>query len=134
MATLVCLLKGESLEDAFHIKIDSNGSVGELRPLIIEQLQPPLNKLATKLLKVYSVCIRNRPALEEACCGIDRGEIMALDPFKAVKDVIDIKAEKCIHVIVKAPGKLLSGVLFAALLCTPAFPLHSSGYVLPDAN
>ena len=105
MTTLICLLEGESIEDAFPVKIGSTCLVCDLRPLIAEQLQPPLNKLTPKLLKVFAVCIHDDPTLAKARRMIDQGEIMALRPFEVIKDVIDITAERCIHLIIKAPSK-----------------------------
>jgi hypothetical protein len=114
MTTLFCLLKDESFVDAFSVEVDNTDSIINLKRSIRKELQPPLNEIALKLLRIHSVFIpmRDSLALENAKLQIDSGESLPVDPLELVKNVFDLQpnhqSTPNIRVIVTVSGKSLS--------------------------
>src|SRR5215471_14356817 len=99
--TLLCLVKGNTIANAFPIHIDGNSLVGDLKEAIKDKIDVPANFKA-KDLKVWKVKIPdNRDDLLSNLTLNDGDELLATK--KISKYFPDTPLEEHIHVLVEPP-------------------------------
>ena len=101
--TLLCLVKGNTLANAFPVHIDGNSLVGDLKKVIKAEKAPEFDNFAADRLKLWNVKIPN-----------DRNDLLSnlslddKDELLATRDIGDYWTEKPlkkhIHVLVEPPG------------------------------
>jgi hypothetical protein len=121
MVTFFCLLTGDPFQNSFPVDINNDQSIGHLKDLIKEKRQSVLGGVDAADLAIYNITIPrgDLSALEGAYSQIEQGEVTALDPLDTVSEVLCLPPTRCANIIVKVPGRLLSGAsalpfLFAA--------------------
>src|ERR1043165_4043367 len=104
--TLLCLVKGNTLANAFPVHIDGNSLVGDLKKVIKAEKAPEFDNFAADRLKLWNVKIPDdRDDLLSNLSLQDQVELLATK--KISKYFPDSPAEEHIHVIVKLPRKCL---------------------------
>ena len=103
--TLFCLVKGNTSENAFSVKISRDEPISELKETIKDKIDVPANFKA-KDLKVWKVTIPDdHNDLLSNLSLQDQDELLATK--KISKYFPDSPPEEHIHVIVKLPRKCL---------------------------
>ena len=104
LVSLVCLIDGESTENAFVVDIESNKTVSHLREKIWEKNSQIFKNIDAAELILWAVSIpigddSPQPNLEE----LNSGDKKKPFPSKKVGDVFSQLIEDNVHVIVKPP-------------------------------
>ena len=104
--TLFCLVKGNTSEKAFSVKISRDEPISELKKAIKAEKAPEFNNFPADKLKLWNVKIpNNRNDLLSNLTLNDGDELLATK--KISKYFPDSPPEEHIHVIVKLPRKCL---------------------------
>ena len=108
--TLFCLIKGDTSEKAFSVKISRDEPISELKKVIKEEIDVPTNFKA-KDIKLWKVTIPGDQDDQLRNLILqDSDELLAIR--KISKYFQDSPLEEHIHVIVKLPRKCLVQSLF----------------------
>jgi len=101
--TLFCLVKGESIDAAFPVEIDQEGTVGSLKKLIRSEMAPDLDSLAAKNLTLWAVSIpTNDDAAVPDFNNLDKRRLRPT--WKISKAFPEAVEEDYIHILVEAPA------------------------------
>src|ERR1043165_4728309 len=100
--TLLCLVKGNTLANAFPVHIDGNSLVGDLKKVIKAEKAPEFDNFAADRLKLWNVKIPDdRDDLLSNLSLQDKDELLATK--KISKYFPDLPPEEHIHVLVSPP-------------------------------
>jgi hypothetical protein len=132
MVTLFCLLSGDPFQNSFHVDINNDQSISHLKDLIKEKARSALGDVDAKDLAVYSVSIADGDdaALHELYQRIDEGHVSLSvpSPMATIGSIFP-------HPAGPGPGRGRdSGLVIISPLPLGCLLLHSSAYVLTDAN
>src|ERR1044072_1084878 len=100
--TLLCLVKGNTLANAFPVHIDGNSLIGDLKGVIKESQKPFFDSIPTKDIKLWNVKIPDdQDDLLSRLTLNDGDELLATK--KISKYFPDLPPEEHIHVLVSPP-------------------------------
>src|ERR1044072_4371386 len=100
--TLLCLVKGNTLANAFPVHIDGNSLIGDLKGVIKESQKPFFDSIPTKDIKLWNVKIPDdQDDLLSRLTLNDGDELLATK--KISKCFPDLPPEEHIHVLVEPP-------------------------------
>ena len=101
--TLLCLVKGNTLANAFPVHIDGNSLIGDLKGVIKESQKPFFDSIPTKDIKLWNVKIPDdQDDLLSRLTLNDGDELLATK--KISKYFPDPPLEEHIHVLVEPPA------------------------------
>jgi hypothetical protein len=104
--TLFCLVHGESITNAFPVKIPQADTVGDLKELIKLKKAPEFDTIAADKLMLWKVNIPtdNATALKELVLENNKEKgIQELLPLDDIAEAIPTPLKRHIHIIIECP-------------------------------
>jgi hypothetical protein len=110
MLILVCYVRGDDWNQAFHIKIGKSEPVSALKKAIKEEKRPKFDEIPADSLSLWKVSVQYSKTLEKDVEALNLVDDDLLQPLDTLSDIFSSDLEKkSVHIIINRP---LSGELY----------------------